>query len=128
MTERTHFPTWAILSALTGRLCGDVHVYQLCLERLAGGPVMTHQLGRWPREHHDMIAAAFPDLVDYDVSGLDPTTARDWLAERREFLDRERFVPVLGDAPSDPLSDERANASYYAKRLRHMLARFRHFG
>lgn len=92
-----------VLSVVTGfmacRSFSDVHE---CIEHMAGGPVWTHQIPVWHAEHDAELRRLFPDLADYDVSGLSRETADQWLAERAEFLAHMREVPVIGGRPSSP--------------------------
>lgn len=94
--------TDAILSAISGRLLCPFSDMHAVIEAMAGGPVFTHQLPAVRRSLEPAMRAAFPDLADLDVSGVNPDTYAAWRAEREHWLAVERDVPVLGTAPASP--------------------------
>lgn len=104
MQSNREFRTDVLLSIISGTfLCkfSDMHE---CMEYLAGGPVWTHQLPSVSREIGPRLRELFPDLADFDVSGVNRDTFKVWHAERAHLMDEMRAVPVIGGSPGGPFS------------------------
>jgi hypothetical protein len=70
-----------------------------CIEHMAGGPVLDHQLPSWFLANQEKVREAFPDLADFDVSGIDRDTFPAWAAEHEHIMAEERDVPIFGSQP-----------------------------
>ena len=96
------FTAGAILSAISGKLVCDFRELHACIEAMAGGPVWTHQLPTVWRQLEPAMRAAFPDLADWDLSGVDADTYPAWRAAREHLLSEMRTVTQLGEPPHSP--------------------------
>ena len=102
MSDQTHFPAAAIISAITGKLVGPFTDVHGCIERMAGGSVWTHQLPAVMRRIEPLARAAFPELSAVDVSSVNPETAQQGMRENAAMRSTLHYVPVLSVLPDSP--------------------------
>lgn len=110
MTETKEFPTSAVISAITGRLIGDIDGVYEVLTFMSGMPVWTHQLGRVSKEAWPVVTAMHPALNAL-AAEAEQVTPENWQEWRDLWLDRYGptiAVPLMNQDQHesiDPLSE-----------------------
>lgn len=109
MSEKA-FPTFAVLSVVTGRLLGDIGGVYEVLNFMTGESLFTHQLPRVSREAEPVILALHPELADAiaEAEQVNETNWSEWLATWTARYGQTITVPTLTIAQHeriDPISE-----------------------
>jgi hypothetical protein len=96
MSEKT-FPTFAVLSVVTGRLLGDIGGVYEVLNFMTGESLFTHQLPRVSREAEPVILALHPELAVAvaEAEQVNETNWSEWLAKWTARYGVTITVPTL---------------------------------